>query len=117
MWKLLLVCLMFIAPLAAQAQDDTELFKKCTVTAKWSRRGEDAVVTVTIKNKTKKTLVDPTVRVTFYDKDGEEVTSDAKTYFKSVKRGKSKRMEARIFDYVSEDAVKVECEVESGVFE
>ena len=117
MVKIVLICLLLAIPSIATAQDDSELYKKCVVTAKWSRKGEDAVVTVTVKNKTKKTLVDPSVRVTFFDKDGEEVTSDSKTYFKRIKRGKSKRMEARIWDFVPEEAVSVKCEVEGGYFE
>ncbi len=119
MIKLLLFVFVFLAPYTVLSQEDDveKMYEKCTVSLKWSRRGEDAVVTVTIKNMTKKTLVDPYVYVTFYDDEGNEVAADGKTYFVKVKRGKTKRMEGRIWDYIPEEATEVKGVVEGGEFE
>jgi len=107
MFKLLFALLFVLAiPMAASAQSDSELYEKCSVTVSWSRNGEDATVTVTVKNNTKYTLHDPVVRVAFFDKEGNELAADAKAYFKDVPPRKSKRMEARIWDLVPENAVK-----------
>ena len=107
MFKLLIVItLVMSAPMLASAQSDSELYEKCSVKVSWSRNGEDATVTVTVKNNTKYTLHDPVVQVAFFDKDGNELVADAKAYFKNVPPRKSKRMEARIWDYVPEEAVK-----------
>ena len=119
MIKLLLFAFVFLAPNTGLLQEDDveEMYKKCTVSLKWSRRGEDAVVTVSVKNKTRKTLVDPYVYVTFYDAEGNEVAADGKTYFVKVKQGKTKRMEGRIWDYIPEEATEVKGVVEGGEFE
>ena len=119
MWKILLVSLLIVIPGALQAQPDYELWDKCDVKVSWSRNGDDAVVTVTVHNKTKKTLVDPVVRVSFFNADSTEVASDAKSYFQRIRPGKKMTMKARIWDYVTEDAVKemTEGKLEGGYFE
>lgn len=94
---------------------DAELLKKCKVDVTWNRHGEDAVVTVTVTNKTGKSLVDPSVRVTFYDAEGKEVGGDSKTYFKTIPKGAKKRFEARIFSYIPVEAKSAKGEVEGGV--
>jgi hypothetical protein len=94
---------------------DAEQFAKCTVTVAWKRtNAEDITATVTVHNGTNKTLVDPKVRVTFFDKDGKEVASAAKAYFATIPKGKSKRMEARIFSYIDTNAVEAKGAVEEG---
>ena len=119
MWKILLVSLLIMIPAGLQAQPDYELWDECDVKVSWSRNGDDAVVTVTVHNKTKKTLVDPVVRVSFFNEEGDEVASDAKSYFHRIKPGRKKTMKARIWDYVSEDAVKEKTtgKLEGGYFE
>ena len=119
MFRTILITIVLLLPATLLAQADSVHFAKCKVTCSWSRTGEDAVVTVTIKNGSKKTLVDPKVRVTFYDKDGNELTTDAKMYFVRIGPGKSKTMEGRIWDFVSEAAVKekTKSELEGGYFE
>jgi len=119
MLKLLLPLLLFLAlPAALPAQSDSELYEKCSVTVSWSRNGEDAVVTVTVKNPTKYTLHDPVVRVAFFDADGKELVADSKAYFKNVAAKKSKRMEARIWTFVPETAVaKAKGSVVGGYFD
>ncbi len=113
---IVIVCLCF--GVAAVLAGDTEAnYAKCSVTVKWSRRGEDASVTVTVKNGAKKTLVDPVVRVTFFDKDGNQVASDSKAYFARIGKGASKRMETRIWSLIPPEAEKVEGKVEGGYFE
>ncbi len=99
------------------AQDETAMRAKCAVSVSYALRGEDAHVTVTVKNGTKKTLVDPVVRVRFLDKDGNEVTTDAKGYATRIKPGASKKLETRIWRMVSPDAVKATGAVEYCVFE
>lgn len=114
----LLLMLLLGAPYSTFAQSDSELYKKCNVTVSWSRNGEDAVVTVTVKNGAKKTLHDPVVRVAFFDADGNELVADSKAYFKNVPAKGSKRMEARIWSYVPENAVKqAKGSVVGGYFE
>ena len=119
MLKVLLPLLILIAaPTAFSAQSDSELYKKCSVSVSWSRNGEDAVVTVTVKNNTKTTLHDPVVRVAFFDAEGKELVADSKAYFKTVAARKSKRMEARIWSFVPEGAVqKAQGSVVGGYFE
>ncbi len=99
------------------AQDEAAMRKKCTVTVSYTMRGEDAHVSVTVKNGTKKTLVDPVVRVRFYDKNGTEVTTDAKGYAARIKPGAAKKMETRIWRSISPDAVKATGELDYCVFE
>ena len=107
MFKLLITAILFLAiPSLAEAQSDSELYEKCSVTVSWSRNGEDATVTVTVKNNTKLTLHDPVVRVAFFDDEGNELVADSKAYFKNVAPKKSVRMEARIWSFVPENAVK-----------
>ena len=107
MVKLLLPLLLFLAvPVVVSAQSDSELYEKCSVTVTWSRNGEDATVTVTVKNNTKYTLHDPVVRVAFFDEDGNELVADSKAYFKNVAQRKSKRTGARLGSFVPENAVK-----------
>jgi len=101
----------------ALAQDTAANLAKCTVAVSWARRGEDATVTVTVKNTTKKTLVDPVVRVRFYNIDSVEVASDAKMYFSRVKPGASKRMETRIWSLIPTDASYTKGSLDAGVFE
>lgn len=97
---------------------DAEEYAKCSVKVGWKRsNAEDCTVTVTVTNGSKKTLVDPTVRVTFYDKEGKEVTSAAKAYFARIGKGKSKRLEARIWSYVDTTAVEAKGTVEGGYLE
>ncbi len=100
-----------------QSQTDTDLRKKCPVTVTWKLNGEDATVTVTVKNGTKKTLVDPLVRVRFYNKDGLEVSSDAKGYSATIRPGASKKLEARIWRSISPESAKATGEVEYCIFE
>lgn len=99
------------------AQDTAAMLKKCSLTVSWSRRGEDASVTVAVKNGTKKTLVDPVVRVRFYNKDSVEVASDAKMYFNRIKAGATKRMETRIWSLIPHDASYTQGSLDAGVFE
>lgn len=114
----LLLVIMTFGLVSLRAQSDSELYKKCNVTVSWSRNGEDAVVTVTVKNGAKKTLHDPVVRVAFFDADGNELVADSKAYFKNVPAKGSKRMEARIWSYVPENAVKqAKGSVVGGYFE
>ncbi len=103
--------------LSLNAQDEKAMRKKCTVSVTWTWRGEDATTVVTVKNATKKTLVDPVVRVRFYDKDGAEVSTDAKGYATRIKPGASKRLEARFWSSVDTTAVTAKGEVEYCVFE
>jgi uncharacterized membrane protein len=119
MLKLLVVAFIIMAPAALMAQTDSAMYAKCKVSVSWSRNGEDAVVTVTVKNGTKKTLIDPLVRVTFYDENDKELTTDAKMYFVRLGPGKSKTMEARFWNYVPLEAVnkKTKGMVEGGYFE
>ncbi|HLP29249.1 MAG TPA: FxLYD domain-containing protein [Candidatus Didemnitutus sp.] len=113
---LLIVAISFtVQPLVAQ--DEKAMRKKCTVSVTWSWRGEDATTVVTVKNETKKTLVDPVVRVRFYNKDGAEVSTDAKGYATRIKPGASKRLEARFWSSVDSTAVTAKGEVEYCVFE
>ncbi|NQW29747.1 MAG: hypothetical protein HQ472_04470 [Ignavibacteria bacterium] len=106
----------FIALTATVAlAGDAGLLKKCKVDVTWNRHGEDAVVTVTVTNKTGKKLVDPSVRVTFYDAEEREVGGDSKTYFKTVPPGAKKKFEARIFSYVPAEAKTAKGVVEGGV--
>lgn len=112
---LLLAVMMFGAPLWIRA--DESLWKKCTVSVTWKRRGDDATVAVTVKNRTKKTLTDPTVRVTFYDKDGKEVAADSKGYAATLRPGASKRMEARIWTSIPAEAASAKGAVDGGFFE
>ena len=106
-FKLLIPAILVLAiPSLAEAQSDSELYEKCSVTVSWSRNGEDATVTVTVKNNTKLTLHDPVVRVAFFDDEGNELVADSKAYFKNVAPKKSVRMEARIWSFVPENAVK-----------
>lgn len=119
MFKLLLTVLfVLVVPTAAPAQSDSELYEKCSVTVSWSRNGEDATVTVTVKNNTKLMLHDPVVRVAFFDEEGNELVADSKAYFKNVPPKKSVRMEARIWSVVPENAVKkAKGSVVGGYFE
>jgi hypothetical protein len=110
-----LALMVLLAP--CHAQDETAMRAKCTVSVSYTLRGEDAHVTVTVKNGTKKTLVDPVVRVRFLDKDGNEVTTDAKGYAARIKPGASKKLETRIWRMVSADAAKATGAVEYCVFE
>lgn len=113
---IIMILLCFTA--AVVIAGDTEAnYAKCTVTVKWSRRGEDASVTVSVKNGAKKTLVDPVVRVTFFDKDGNKVASDSKAYFARIGKGANKRMETRIWSLIPPEAEKAEGKVEGGYFE
>lgn len=98
-------------------QDEKAMRKKCTVSVTWTWRGEDATTVVTVKNATKKTLVDPVVRVRFYNKEGSEVSTDAKGYAARIKPGASKRLEARFWSSVDTTAVSAKGEVEYCVFE
>ena len=110
--------IMMLLSVAILVADDTStLLAKCSVKVTWSRRGEDATVTVTVKNGTKKILVDPSVRVTFFDANGEQVASDSKTYFVRLGKGASKRLEARIWSLVPPEAVKAEGKVEDARLE
>lgn len=110
-------CLCFVTA-ATMIAGDAEEYAKCSVAVSWKRTNpEDCVVTVTVKNGSKHTLVDPTVRVMFYDKDGKEVTSAAKAYFARIGKGKSKRLEARIWSYVDSTAVDAKGLVEGGYLE
>lgn len=105
------------APYQKQPTEEDLLRKKCAVTVSWKRRGDDATVTVSIKNGTRKKLVTPSVRVTFYDSTGEEVASDAKTYFSTIPAGSNKRLEARIWAYVPAEASSAKGVVDGGSFE
>lgn len=113
-WLVLALCVIVTVTVA---QDTATLLKKCSATASWSRRGEDASVTVTVKNGAKKTLVDPVVRVRFFNADSVEVSADAKMYFSRIKPGGSKRMETRIWQLVPTDAAYVQASLDAGVFE
>lgn len=93
------------------------MLKQCSCSVSWMRRGEDAVVTVTVKNGTKKTLVDPVVRVRFYNADSIEVASDAKMYFTRIKPQASKRLEARIWQLIPPDAAYARGALDAGVLE
>lgn len=117
MRSIALALLLVLSATILVAGDTASNLAKCSVKVTWSRRGEDATVTVTVKNGTKKTLVDPSVRVTFFDKDGAQVASDSKTYFVRLGKGANKRLEARIWSLVPPEAVKAEGKVEDGVFE
>lgn len=108
---------LFIGFVLLLAQDTSKMLNQCTCSVSWARRGEDAVVTVTVKNGTKKTLVDPVVRVRFYNTDSVEVASDAKMYFTRIKPHASKRLEARIWQLVPQEAVYVKSSLDAGVFE
>ncbi|MBK7412864.1 MAG: hypothetical protein IPI29_09960 [Ignavibacteria bacterium] len=80
-FALLLVSLAVVVSFNTQpllGQDEKAMRKKCAVSVTWTWRGEDATTVVTVKNATKKTLVDPVVRVRFYNKEGAEVSTDAK---------------------------------------
>ncbi len=111
------IVLLFINAAPVNATDEEE-YAKCTVTVKWKRtNAEDCTVSVTVKNGSKKTLVDPTVRVTFYDSSGKEVTSASKAYFARIPKGKSKALEARIWSYVDTTAVEAKGAVEGGYLE
>ncbi|MBI2794047.1 MAG: hypothetical protein HYX66_05265 [Ignavibacteria bacterium] len=99
------------------AQDTSTMLKQCSCSVSWMRRGEDAVVTVTVKNGTKKTLVDPVVRVRFYNADSIEVASDAKMYFTRIKPQASKRLEARIWQLIPPDAAYARGALDAGVLE
>lgn len=114
---LTLTLVMLIPSITECRVDEKEMRKKCAVTVKWAKRGEDATVTLTIKNATKKTMTDPVVRVRFYDAEGAEVTTDAKAYFAKLKPGTSKRMETRIWSSISPLAESAKGEVEYCVFE
>ncbi len=114
----LVLVLLALGLVGVRAQSDSELYKKCSVTVSWSRNGEDATVTVTVKNGAKKPLHDPVVRVAFFDAEGNELVADSKAYFKVVPAKGSKRMEARIWSYVPENAVKqAKGSVVGGYFE
>jgi uncharacterized membrane protein len=112
----LVVAIMAVgAPVSLMANE--ALWKKCSVTVVWKKRGEDATVTVTVKNGTKNTLTDPSVRVTFYDKEGNEVAADSKGYFGTIRPGASKRMEARIWTSIPAEATTAKGAVDGGFFE
>lgn len=97
---------------------DAEEYAKCSVKVSWKRtNSEDCTVTVSVKNGSSKKLVDPTVRVTFYDKEGKELTSAAKAYFARIGKGQTKRLEARIWSYVDTNAVEAKGTVEGGYLE
>lgn len=117
MRALIITALLCLTAAVSIAGDTEANYAKCSVTVKWSRRGEDASVTVTVKNGAKKTLVDPVVRVTFFDKDGNQVASDSKAYFARIGKGASKRMETRIWSLIPPEAEKVEGKVEGGYFD
>jgi hypothetical protein len=105
-------------PPTVNAGEEEAEYAKCTVTVKWRRSNpEDCAVTVTVKNGTKKTLVDPIVRVTFLDSAGKELTSAAKAYYTCIPKGKSKTLETRIWSYVDTNAVDAKGSVEGGYIE
>ncbi|GMV52765.1 MAG: hypothetical protein IAE64_02700 [Flavobacteriales bacterium] len=110
----ILVCFMITAGISTFA-GDAEEFAKCPVQVNWKRtKAEDYTVTVTVTNGSSYTLIDPKVRVVFYDKDGKELSSAAKAYFARIPKGKSKRMEARIFSYIDTNSVDAKGFVEEG---
>lgn len=94
-----------------------ELEKSCKVAVSFSRRGNDAVTTVTVTNTTKKRCIDPVVRVRFYDKDGKEVATDAKAYFATIPPKGTKRMEARIFSDIPPEATTAKGALDAALFE
>ncbi|MBK7578521.1 MAG: hypothetical protein IPI24_14045 [Ignavibacteria bacterium] len=118
-FALLLVSLAVVVSFNTQpllGQDE----RRCERSVRSRLRGhgaEDATTVVTVKNATKKTLVDPVVRVRFYNKEGAEVSTDAKGYAARIKPGASKRLEARFWSSVDTTAVTAKGEVEYCVFE
>lgn len=94
-----------------------ELKDKVKVTVSFRKTGTDWPVSVTLKNESGKTFSDPVVRVRFYDKDGQEVSSDAKMYFVTVKKGATKKLETRIWNDVDTTAVSATGSLDTAVFD
>lgn len=94
-----------------------ELKDKVKVTVSFRKSGTDWPVSVTLKNESGKTFSDPVVRVRFYNKDGQEVSTDAKMYFVTVKKGATKKLETRIWNDVDTSAVSATGSLDTAVFD
>lgn len=94
-----------------------ELKDKVKVTVAFRKSGTDWPVSVTLKNESGKTFSDPVVRVRFFDKDGQEVSTDAKMYFVTVKKGATKKLETRIWNDVDTSAVSATGSLDTAVFD
>jgi len=108
------VALMLVIAVTAGAQ---ELEKKVKVALTWKRNGSDVSVTTTLHNQSGKKLIDPIVRVTFFDKDGNEVATASKAYFTTLGRGVKKRLETRIWSEIDTAAVRAEGTLDTSLFE
>lgn len=94
-----------------------ELEKKVKVTVTWKRHGDDAHVTPTLHNQSGKTLIDPIVRVRFYDKNNVEVSTASKSFFARIGKGQKKRLETRIWSSIDSTAVRAEGELDISLFQ
>lgn len=94
-----------------------ELEKRVNVSLSWKRKGADVFVTATLHNKSGKTLIDPIVRVRFYDKNDQEVATASKAYFTRVGKGAKKRLETRIWSEIDTTAVRAEGELDISLFQ
>ena len=112
--KLVVIILVFMLAGTAFAQ---ELEKKVKITLSWKRKGTDVFVTASLHNQSGKKLIDPIVRVTFFDKDGHEVATASKAYFTTLGKGAKKRLETRIWSEIDTNAVRAEGTLDTSLFE
>lgn len=114
----LILCFLGLVAAPLHAADDMEtMLKKVTVKVSFSRSGKNMAVTVSLTNTNKKPCTDPVVRVTFFDKDGNEVLTDAKAYFATIKPKATKRMETRLWRDVPPEAVTATGKLDAAVFD
>ncbi|MDZ4745858.1 MAG: FxLYD domain-containing protein [bacterium] len=111
-----LIALLCVFALTATAYSQ-ELEKKVKVSVTWKRHGSDVHVTATVHNLSGKKLIDPIVRVRFYDKDDQEVASASKAYFTTLGKGAKKRLETRTWSEIDTTAVRAEGSLDISLFQ
>lgn len=114
---LIAFCLFVTTGIAAGNGDTTDHRSQVRGSATMKRRGTDMVVSVTLKNGSKRTCIDPSVRVTFTNAAGDTVADDAKTYFVRIPKGAAKKLESRIWTSIPDDAVASSVSIDEATFE